>query len=289
MTINMIEAEIRHALDRLSNNEEIFVDEKWIDDAADMFRDAMRKQFLPSEDRHDFRLRMSNIGRPLCQLQMEKSGAPKARMSYNHIMRMAIGDATECIMEIVIRAAGLNVTGGKTKVELDLGNAVIKGEDDIEIDHKVWDTKSCSPWAFSNKWADGIEGLRKGDDFGYMAQMVGYSHGQGKQPGGWFVVNKSTGEVMAVPADLHEGETKAILDEVREKVDAINSDAPFKRCFEAEEETFYKKPTGNKRLPTACGFCDFMKTCWPEAVHRPQTGSQAKSPRYYWYAEYNGD
>lgn len=287
MTINMIEAEIRHALDRLSNNEDIFVDEKWIDDAAEMFREAMRKQFLPSEDRRDFRLRMSNIGRPLCQLQMEKSGAPKARMSYNHIMRMAIGDATECIMEIVIRAAGLNVTGGKTKVELDLGNAVIKGEDDIEIDDKVWDTKSCSPWAFSNKWADGIEGLRKGDDFGYMAQMIGYSHGQGKQPGGWFVVNKSTGEVMAVTADLHEGEAKAILDEVREKVDAINSDAPFKRCFEAEEETFYKKPTGNKRLPTACGFCDFMKTCWPEAVHKPQTGSQAKSPRYYWYSEYN--
>lgn len=288
MSINMIEAEIRHALDKFSNSEEIFVDEKWVDDAAEMFRMAMRKQFLPSEER-TFRLRMSNIGKPLCQLQMEKMGAKKSRHPYNFIMRMALGDATECIMEIVLRAAGLKVTGGKNKVELDLGNAVINGEDDIEIDHKIWDTKSCSPWAFSNKWSHGYEGLQKSDDFGYIAQMVGYSHGQGKEAGGWFVVNKSSGEVLAVTADITEAEKNAVLDDVRSKVDAIQNDDPFKRCFEPEEELFYKKPTGSKRLPTACGFCDFMKSCWPESVHKPQTGSQAKSPRYYWYSEYNGD
>lgn len=284
MTINMIEAEIRHALDKLSNDEDIFVDEQWIDDAAEMFRLAMRKQFLPSEER-TFRLRMSNIGKPLCQLQMEKANAPKARHPYNFIMRMAIGDATEAIMEIVLRAAGLNVTGGKNKVKLDLGNAVINGEDDIEIDHKIWDTKSCSPWAFSNKWVNGYDALKKSDDFGYIAQMVGYSHGQGKEAGGWFVVNKSTGEVLAVEAAITEDDKKAVLNDVRSKVEALENDMPFQRCFEAEPEMFQRKPTGKKRLPTACGFCDFMKTCWPNAVHRPQTGSKAQSPRYYWYDE----
>lgn len=286
MTLNMIEAELHHALDRLSNREAIEVKEEWIDAAAEQFRQAMRKQFLQEEDRKEFRVRMSNMGRPLCQLQMEKAGAAKSRLPYNHIIRMAIGDAVECIMEIVIRTAGLNVTGGKSKVELPIADTVIKGEDDIEIDGKVWDTKTCSPWAFENKWRKGVEGLKESDGFGYLGQMTGYSVGQGKEAGGWFVVNKSTGEVLAVPADLTKRETDAILTDIEGKIRKLQSDAPFERCFTPEEETFYKKPTGNKRIPVACTFCDFMKSCWPEAVHRPQTGSTAKEPRFYWYAEY---
>jgi len=219
MSINMVEAEIRHVLDQLSNNEAVDIDEQWIDDAAEQFRAAMKKQFLQQEDRSGFRLRMSNIGRPLCQLQMEKAGAPKARRPYNHLIRMCIGDATECIMEIVLRAAGLNITGGKSKVEMPIGSALIKGEDDIEVDGKVWDTKSASPWAFTNKWADGTDGLRKQDDFGYLAQLTGYSRGQDKDPGGWFVVNKSTGEVAAVPSDL-----------AKEEMDEILSDVEKNRC-----------------------------------------------------------
>jgi hypothetical protein len=285
MTLNMIEAELHHAMDRLSNREPVEVKEEWIDAAAEQFRQAMYKQFLP-EDRGDFKLRMSNIGRPLCQLQMEKAGADKARLPYNHIMKMAIGDAVECIMEIIIRSAGLNVTGGKMKVELTLADTVIKGEDDIEIDGKVWDTKTCSPWAFEHKWKKGVSSLKENDGFGYLGQITGYSVGQGKQPGGWFVVNKSTGEVLAVPADLSGAEQKAILKEIEGKVSTLNSDAPFQRCFEPEEETFYRKSTGNKRIPMACTFCDFKKTCWPDAVYRPQTGSTAKEPRYHWYAEY---
>lgn len=285
MSLNMIEAEIHHAMDRLSNREQVEVQEEWIDAAAEQFRQAMRKQFLPDE-KQDFRLRMSNIGRPLCQLQMEKAGAEKSRLPYNHIMKMAIGDAVECIMEIIIRAAQLNVTGGKSKVELPIADTVIKGEDDIEIDGKVWDTKTCSPWAFENKWKKGSASLKENDGFGYLGQITGYSVGQGKEPGGWFVVNKSTGEVLAVPADLNQSEMKGILKEIDTKVRKLNSDAPFERCFEPEEETFYRKPTGNKRIPFACTFCDFMRSCWPDAVHRPQTGSTAKEPRYHWYAEY---
>lgn len=289
MSINMIEAEIRHTLDKLSNNESVDLNEEWIDDAAEQFRLAMRKQFLPSDENDAFRLRMSNIGRPLCQLQMQKAGAESARRPYNHLIRMCIGDATECIMEIVLRAAGLNITGGKSKVEMPIGAVTIKGEDDIEVDGEVWDTKSASPWAYTNKWANGTDALRHSDDFGYLAQLTGYSRGQGKSPGGWFVVNKSTGEVAAVKSDLTGEEMDNILADVEKKVVALENDAPFERCFEPEEETFYRKPTGSKRLPMACTFCDFMKTCWPEAVHKPQTNSKAQSPRHYWYTEYAGD
>lgn len=284
--MNMIEAEIRHTLDKLSNDEPVEIEESWIDDAAEMFRLAMRKQFLPNDDHKEFRLRMSNIGRPLCQLQMQKAGAERTRKPYNHIIRMCIGDATESIMEIVLRAAKTNITGGKDKVSLQIGDTLVKGENDIEVDGEVWDTKSASPWAFSNKWSQGTDGLRKADDFGYIAQLTGYSRGAGKKAGGWFVVNKSTGEVAAVKSDLTDTEMDDVLENVRIKAKLLEDNAPFQRCFEPEEETFYRKPTGSKRLPMTCSFCDYMKSCWPEAVHRPQTGSAAKSPKYYWYTKY---
>lgn len=288
MTLNVLEAEIRHAMDLLSNNEEIEVKDEWIDNATELFREAMYKQFRPREQQ-DFSVRMSNIGRPLCQLQRAKEGADRARLPYNHVMKMALGDATEAIMEIIIRAAGLNVTGGKRRVRLQVAGTEIKGENDVEIDGKVWDTKSCSPWAFENKWPKGVEGLKQYDDFGYLGQLTGYATADGREPGGWFVVNKSTGEVSVVPAPLTEREKTEILTALERKVEKLVSDTPFERGFEPEEETYYRKPTGSKRVPMTCTFCDFMRTCWPEAQLKPQTGSKARDPKLHWYVEYAGD
>ena len=69
----------------------------------------------------------------------------------------------------------------------------------------------------------------------------------------------------------------------------IERSREFKRCFEPEDETFRKELTGSKRLPTQCGFCSYLGSCWPHAQHLPQTMSQAKSPRHYWYTEYEGE
>ena len=63
---------------------------------------------------------MSNLGRPVCQLQREKAGEEKEVMPYNHIVRMMLGDAVECIMEVLLRVAGLNITGGKEEAELEV-------------------------------------------------------------------------------------------------------------------------------------------------------------------------
>lgn len=196
MSISILEAQIRRSLDKLSNGEAVEFEDQWIEDAGEMFKDALRKQLSGREN--EFRLRMSNIGRPSCQLQMEKAGAERSRMPYNHVVRMMLGDAVECIMEVILRVSGANITGGKSQAEFNIADTTINGEDDIEIDDKVYDTKSASPWAYDNKWAEGWHGLAKDDAFGYTAQLLGYAQGLGKQPGGWIVVNKSTGEVRVV-------------------------------------------------------------------------------------------
>lgn len=280
----MLQFQIRHTLEKLSNDEggDLFVDDQWIEDAGEMFKDTLRRQL--GRQSEDFRLRMSNIGRPVCQLQMAKSGAKATRRPYNHIVRMMHGDIIECVMEVLLRVAQANITGGKNKVSLELAGTTIKGEDDIAIDDKVYDIKSASPWAFNNKWSKGYQGLKADDSFGYVGQLVGYSEAQGKEPGGWIVVDKSSGEILVVEADISPAERQEILAEMAKTVETINSDAPFKRCFEAEDDKFSGKLTGLKRVPAGtCGFCDFLTTCWPDAVNEPHPNSKAASPPHYWF------
>ena len=248
-----------------------------------MFKAALKRQLRPAP--RQFYVRMSNVGRPSCQLQMEKAGAERSRFPYNHVIRMLLGDATEAIMEVVLRTAGVNITGGKSQVSMDIAGVQVKGENDIEIDDKVFDTKSASPWAFTNKFAD-FETLKSDDSFGYIPQLIGYSLSQGKKPGGWIVVNKASGEVKILEVDLSEEEIAETLSKMATNVAKISTDAPFERCFEPEEEKFRGKPTGNLRLGSTCSFCPFLNKCWPDAVYKPQTGSQAQSPKYYWYAKY---
>lgn len=282
-SIPLYELQLHATLDKLSNGEPVAFDEAWIEHAGESFKAALRKQL--TVEARPFVLRMSNIGRPACQLQMDKAGAPKGRMSYNHIVRMMLGDATECIVELLMKVASLPITGGKNKVTLNIGGVDINGEDDIDLDNKTFDVKSCSPWAYENKWRS-YPDMKSGDDFGYVAQLAGYATAQGKQTGGWIVMNKSTGEIKILEHHMREEELSEVLGKAAETVKKVSQDAPFERCFEPEDETFYSRKTGNKRLAQTCHFCDFRKTCWPDAVYRPQGGSKAQSPKLYWYSDY---
>lgn len=284
MSLSLLEAQIQMVLDRASNNEPVEIPDEWIDDAGEQFKTALRKQFTPREG--GFRLRMSNIGRPLCQLQMDKAGTKQARMPYNHVVRMLLGDSLEVIIRLILRACGANVTSDGDKVVLDVLGEQIKGESDIDLGGKVYDVKSTSPWAFTNKWQRGYRGLAEHDDFGYVAQLFGYADAQGKEAGGWIVGNKSTGELLVVEVDATEEEVAQIRKNREEVVAAIRDGRPFERCFEPEEETYYGKPTGAKKLPKSCTFCNFQGECWPDAKHLPPPKSKSKSPTYQWYTEY---
>lgn len=287
MSLSLLSAEMQLVMERLSNGEPVDVPDSVIDEAVEDFRGALLKQLRREPEA--FRLRMSNIGRAPCQLQMEKSGAEPARRPANHIIRMMIGDAVEVYVTAILKLANANITGGKDNVSFDIAGTTIKGESDIDIDGAVFDIKSASSWAFKNKWQEGYDALKKSDDFGYIGQLYGYSKGQGKDMGGWIVADKSSGEVIFVEATPTDAEKKALQRKLEDTVTRVESDAPFERCFEPEDEYFYRKPTGSKRLPMSCSFCDYKAHCWPNAVYKPQTGSQAKAPRYYWYTEYNDE
>jgi len=282
--MNVLQAQIYSTLDAVSNGDGVEVKDDWVEQAGEEFKEALRRQFKPNS--RAFRLRMSNIGRPLCQLQMEKSGAVKSRMPYNHVVRMLVGDAVETVVRLVLKAADVNVTSHGDHVSLSVADTEIQGDSDLNIDDRVFDIKSASPWAYKQKWVKGYAALKEDDPFGYIGQLYGYADAQNKQPGGWIVVDKSSGEIAVVEVDGDEEHAQDVRRQREETVSAVVNDKEFRRCFAPFEETYYGKPTGGKRLPMTCGFCSFLGSCWPEAKRLPAPASKAKDPPVHWYVDH---
>jgi hypothetical protein len=244
-------------------------------------KEAVEKQFR--QDKRKFTMRMSNIGRPYCQLWFDKNQPEDGiEPSANFLMNMMIGDIVEAVFKGVLTEAGVEFSDG-FKSTLNLGKHKIDGTHDLIMHKRVDDIKSASPWSYNNKFKD-YETLKEHDAFGYIGQLAGYSKALGVEPGGWWVVNKGTGEFKYVSAWDMAVDRQDILDDIEKKADKLEANT-FERCFEPVEETFRKKPTGNKVLSEECGWCKYRYKCWPSIQELPSLASQAKNPPMVAYIE----
>ena len=117
MSLNLLETKLHMVLDKLSNSEPVEYDDAWVEEAGEQFKATLRKQL--SREEEPFRLRMSNVGRPLCQLQQEKAGKPRNRNPYHSIVKFMLGDASEVLVELyhdelVNASHASNVSGDKS-------------------------------------------------------------------------------------------------------------------------------------------------------------------------------
>lgn len=244
-------------------------------------QEAVHKQFNPAERK--FTLRMSNIGRPYCQLWYDKNAPEQGiDMPANFLMNMMIGDIVEAVFKGVLTEAGVDFSDGY-KSTLTLGKHKIDGTHDLIMDKRVDDIKSASPWSYKNKFSDYYT-LKEHDSFGYIGQLAGYSKALNVEAGGWWVVNKATGEFKYVSAWDMAVDRQDILDDIKEKADKLEQNK-FERCFEPVEETYRKKPTGNKVLAEECGWCKYRYKCWPSLQELPSLASQAKEKPMVAYIE----
>lgn len=244
--------------------------------------EALDKQFGEGS-RGPFSMRMSNIGRPYCQLWYEKNKPEVAEpFPTTFIMNMLIGDIVEAAFKGILKSAGVDFADGH-KCSAEFGKHTIEGTHDIVIDDKVDDIKSASPWSYNNKFVD-YETLAAHDSFGYVGQLVGYSKALGIPAGGWWVVNKGNGEFKYVPATgLKDKEfVGAYENAVADKADNLDKDV-FYRCFADVPETFRGKETGNRVLSEECGWCRYKQDCYPDAQLLPSIPSKAKEPKLIWY------
>jgi hypothetical protein len=226
------------------------------DDLIDQFgkacSDSFRKQFTDQRNKK-FGLRASNIGRPLCQLQMEKKGVKGEGQPYNAKMRNLFGDIIEQMAIIVMKAAGVEIEAEQKKIKYNINKGTnISGALDVEIGGKVWDIKSASPWSFTNKFGENgsFHTVATDDVFGYTTQGYVYAEGADKPFGGWIVINKSTGEWTLTETPMADDEYKEkALDTVKKNASALKRNKKFERCYEDEEE-YFRKVRDTRLQPT---------------------------------------
>ena len=255
-----------------------------IEQVATDIKDALNRQFnTKREDK--FRLRMSNIGRPSCQLWFEKNRPETALPKpTTFVMNMMIGDIVEAVFKAVLREANVKFENSDTvSLEID-EKTTISGSYDLVMNDAVDDIKSASDWSYKYKF-DSYETLHSGDSFGYVGQLAGYAQASNKKAGGWWVVNKANGQFKYVPAHI---DMEKELDKVKKNIKAVDSDE-LVRCFEPEPETFRGKPTGNMVLNKNCTFCSYRQSCWETLRELPAQMSQAKEPKMVQYVKLKGE
>ena len=273
------ELKLHRFLDQATDGKKVLSDAN-IDKICDDIKEALHRQFGSKNTRKEFRLRMSNIGKPTCQLWYEKN-KPEEALPFpnNFVMNMMLGDIVESVFKGLLRQAGVAYEDSK-KVSMELTiDSKIEGTYDIIMDDAVDDIKSASDWSYRNKF-ESFDTLAKEDPFGYVGQLAGYAQALNKKAGGWWVINKANGSFKYVPAkgiDMMEE-----MYHINKTVKTVNKNE-FKRCFDAVDETFNGKPTGNKILDTECSWCSFRKTCWPELKELPALKSRAKEPKIVSY------
>ena len=255
------------------------------DEFAELSRKALEKHFTRKKE--DFRLRMSNVGKPLCQLQMQAKGVEPEKPSHDFIVRMIIGDMLEALVTVLLKAAKIEVKSQHQKVSLGVGDRQIEGEYDIELDDGIYDIKSVSPFSFTTKFnADnGYDKIKQSDSFGYISQGHGYGMAANKPFKGWIAINKTTGEIVFTDSKHTDEEKKEVYSKIYNTSVALLDEKPFERCFTDVEEVYYSKPTGNRTLGIECSYCPYKHDCWDNLEFRRQLPSKGKNPKWTWYTK----
>ena len=119
--------------------------------------DAVLRQL--TTDRGEYRIRMSGLGRPLCQQVLDKHGI-KEDMEYNTLFRFMFGDLTESILMAIMQEAGVEIVDYQKQVELDIAGEKVKGTLDVILrdetgQDKVW--PSTGPCHIARQYGPPLE------------------------------------------------------------------------------------------------------------------------------------
>jgi len=239
-------------------------------------------------------MRMSGLGKPLCQQQLEKKGKEK-ELQYNTIIKFLMGDLLEAVAIAVMKGAGIDIEKIQEPVKLKIGGIELQGTYDVKIDGKVWDIKSASPASFMSKFGQygSYNKIKDNDPFGYIMQGHLYGEADNSDFGGWIAVNKVTGEFAVCEAPENQKEDREeMVKTASETIKTLKSNKKFEKLYNDIPETYVPKSgknkgirieTGNTLLEGICGYCDFRKHCWPKATLNEKVTSKAKSKPLVWY------
>lgn len=280
----ILEQHIRRFLAN-ADKEESRISEQNLDRFAERCKEAARKQF--NEQRKDeFSLRMSNIGKDLRQLWLEKEYGRKPRDA-EVVFKMFYGDLIEAAMLLIMESIPeINVNDVSKKTTIEISGQKINGTLDLKVDEGIFDVKSASRYSFDNKFVS-YETLKSQDDFGYIGQLFAYSSGEKTRPQGWIVINKETGafKVVEIPESAVMHDKAKVLADMSMKVVALKTNTGIPECKGVVKESFNRKITGREHLDSSCTFCDHKDKCHGRVFYCKDKESKAKNAKYKWYTK----
>ena len=254
------------------------VDEAAIHQLLSDIEYGVRRQLTKSERQRSGTLRMSNVGKPDCQLWHECNDTPSEELRPETRIKFLYGDIVEALVLFLANAAGHDVKHEQKEVELN----GVKGHIDAEIDGVLIDVKSASKFGF-NKFKDGT--LPEDDLFGYMGQLSSY-----KQAGGWdraafLAFNKESGAMCLYEPDEIDMDHNA--DQRIDFVKGMVTGPQPERSFDAIPDG----KSGNMKLGTRCAYCAFKDECWKDSNDGQglRTFIYSNGPRFLTHVEREPD
>lgn len=154
----------------------------------------------------------------------------------------------------------------ETKTPLPSG-LVLPGSIDFLVQYQdgswaIGDCKTTSDFGFKRVVETRDPESYKYQAHCYMLSDIGFKYNVQKFL--FVYMRKTTGHIFDFTINL---DTNLIKD-IDAKFTLANGETIPGRPYEPEEETYYKKPTGNYILPWQCSYCAFTKECWGESAHK---------------------
>jgi hypothetical protein len=164
-------------------------------------------------------------------------------------IKFLFGDILELLVLFLSKLAGHEVTDQQKSVELD----GVRGRLDARIDGELVDIKSSSSFGMA-KFQN--NGLLDDDPFNYLSQLGVYAAVEGDSRGHFLVIDKQLGHIELSSYAFSGLDVKKTIANAKTTV-ALTSPPP--RGF----EDVLDGKSGNRKLCTACSYCNFNKHCWP--------------------------
>ena len=198
-------------------------------------------------------LRFSSLGKKDRQIWHIAKGTPSEKMQPNTFMKFLYGDIIELIVLFLAKEAGHTVENEQGEVEVE----GVKGHIDALIDGRVVDVKSASSFGFQ-KFKN--HKLLEDDPFGYVQQLSGYSNVLTPEEAPAFLaVDKVTGNMHVMELSTSITTTHPPLDRIQHLKKIVASSEPPPHCY----DTVPDGKSGNMKLDTGCGYCQFKNSCYP--------------------------
>jgi len=233
----------------LNGKEELDTDK--LNDFLELIKEEMVR-FLQPYEGETKRLRLSAVGRDDRKLWYEINDPIKRKETPQLRMRFFYGHILEAILLYLAEEAGHKVEHRQKEVTLE----GVKGHIDAVIDGALIDVKSASDYSF-RKFRDGS--LINADPFGYIGQISSYMEALDLDEGGFFAINKNTGDICMLPID------ELMTINASERVRTLKKVVASKKIPPKCHEDIADGQSGNRILDKGCVFCDYKDRCWTDA------------------------